>query len=221
MKIFEKQGYHLLCLGFLLLGVYLVARDDFLQGSFLGVSAKTWFWLSIFLPVIHQVYVVIFWRAELHYQRLTAWFGERAFTYWTVGFMVLILSRPILMIGLAITNRGTFPIPAWLGYALAFLCLLSSLYVGFSVLRYFGIERALGMDHFQPEIYREKPFVKEGIFKWSSNAMYLYGFLLLWVPGFLLLSKAGLLSALFSHLYIWVHFYFTEFPDMGHIYRAK
>jgi len=184
MRVLEKQGYHLLSLGLLLSGVYLFSQGDFLEGAFLGLSARTWLWLSILAPVIHQIYVVIFWRAELHYQLLTSWFGERAFFIWGLGFMVLFLAR-------------------------------------YSVLKYFGIDRALGRDHFQPRIYRDMPFVKKGIFQWSSNSMYLFGFLLLWVPGLLLLSKAGLLSALFSHMYIWVHYYFTELPDMKFIYNFE
>jgi hypothetical protein len=221
MKILEKQGYHLIFLIFLLIGVRLVAQKNILQGSFLGLGTRTWFWLSIFLPVIHQIYVVVFWRAELHYQQLTSWFGERAFSYWSLGFMSLLLSRPILSIGLAIANRGTLQIPAWFGYCMAILCFLPALYLGVSVVKYFGLDRAMGKDHFQPEIYRDIPLVKEGIFKWSSNAMYLFGFLILWVPGFLTLSKAGLLSTLFSHIYIWVHYYFTEYPDMQHIYQTS
>ena len=221
MRVLEKQGYHLLSLGLLLSGVYLISQGDFLEGAFLGLSARTWLWLSILAPVIHQVYVVIFWRAELHYQLLTSWFGERAFFIWGLGFMVLFLARPVFIFGLAIANRGTLPIPSWLGISLSVLCIPPVMYLGYSVLKYFGIDRALGRDHFQPRIYRDMPFVKKGIFQWSSNSMYLFGFLLLWVPGLLLLSKAGLLSALFSHLYIWVHYYFTEYPDMKFIYQFE
>ena len=60
--------------------------------------------------------------------------------------------------------------------------------------------------------------VKKGIFRYTSNGMYWFGFLLLWVPGFLFRSEGALLAALFNHLYIWVHFYFTEKPDMDLIY---
>lgn len=61
--------------------------------------------------------------------------------------------------------------------------------------------------------------VKRGIFKYSANAMYVFGFLILWVPGILLQSKAAVLLALFNHIYIWVHYYFTELPDMKMIYK--
>jgi hypothetical protein len=91
------------------------------------------------------------------------------------------------------------------------------LYLMYCVGRYFGFERAMGKDHFDPS-YSEKPFVREGIFHYSSNAMYRFGFLGLWIPGLLAASEPALVAALFSHLYIWVHFYCTELPDIRRIY---
>lgn len=221
MRILDKQQYHFLSLVILLLGVYNAAQGDFLEGSFLGLSTRSWLLFSILIPVAHQIYVLIFWRAELHYKTLSAWFGERAFSVFGIGFMILLIARPVFVFGLAIANRGTLPIPGWLGIFLSVLCIPPALYLGYSVIKYFGADRALGKDHFQPEIYRDQAFIKKGIFQWSSNSMYLFGFLLLWFPGLLLLSKAGLISALFSHLYIWVHYYFTEYPDMKFIYKIE
>jgi len=56
-------------------------------------------------------------------------------------------------------------------------------------------------------------------FKYSSNSMYVFGLLILYIPGLLLLSKAAILVALFNHIYIWIHFYFTELPDIKVIYK--
>lgn len=81
------------------------------------------------------------------------------------------------------------------------------------------MNRAFGLDHFKPEEFKNKSFVKKGIFKYTSNGMYIYGFLILYTPGLILLSKAALLAALFNHLYIWVHYYFTELPDIKLIYQ--
>jgi hypothetical protein len=220
MRILEKQQYHLVSLIILVSGVFFIARGDFLQGSFAGLSTKTWLKLSVLAPVVHQIYVVILWRAELYYQYLSTWFGKRAFGVWTAGFMILFLVRPIFIFGLAIANRGTLALPNFLGIVLSVLCILPAIYLIYSVLKYFGLKRALGMDHFQPQIYQSLPLVNQGIFRWTPNAMYLFGFLFLWIPGFLFLSKSGLLVALFSHLYIWVHYYFTEYPDMHYIYQS-
>ena len=62
---------------------------------------------------------------------------------------------------------------------------------------------------------------QEGIFRFSPNAMYVFGFVWLWLPGLFLQSIAALAVALFSHLYIWVHYACTERPDMRRIYGAE
>jgi hypothetical protein len=48
--------------------------------------------------------------------------------------------------------------------------------------------------------------------------MYIYGIMILYIPALLLFSKAALVVALFNHIYIWVHYYTTEIPDMKKIY---
>jgi hypothetical protein len=220
MKILEKQSCHLVFLVVLLLGVSAAARGEALVGSLWGIPTRTWLWLSILLPVIHQIYVVICWRAELYYQTLSKTFGDQAFFLWGAGFLVLFLARSVVIIGLAFANQGTQPFPVWLAWTLSAVFLALVIYLVYSVLRFFGIKRALGQDHFQPQMYQNLPMVQSGIFKWSSNPMYLFGFLALWIPGLLLFSRAALLAALFNHLYIWVHFYFTELPDIRYIYGA-
>ena len=67
---------------------------------------------------------------------------------------------------------------------------------------------------------RTLPFVRGGIFRFTSNGMYVFGFLLLWVPGLWWASAGALSAALFNHLYIWVHYFATERPDMARIYGA-
>ena len=217
-KILEKQGWHLLAAGLLAAGVWLVSQEIDLSGSVLGLSTKIWLFLAVFLPVIHQFNVVLLWRSELYFQWLSRKFGESAFSVWAVGFIILFLTRPITVLALGIADQGSLPIPPWLNLLLITACSLICLYMAYSFVRYFGVKRALGMDHFQPERYRELAFVRKGIFKWSSNAMYTYAFLGLWLIGLIFQSRAALLGALFNHLYIWAHYYFTELPDMHAIY---
>lgn len=221
MKIFEKQGYHLLSILVLTCGLWLAARGDVLEGAWWGLSTKTWLILSVLFPILHQIYVVVCWRGELYYSWLSKTMGEKAFMAWGLGFMILFLARPITIFALAIANRGTLPIPLWINIPLISICLAIVVYMAYSFVKYFSTERALGIDHFQPDIYRDVPFVREGIFRWSSNAMYTYAFLALWAIGLIFNSKAALLAALFNHIYIWAHFYFTEQPDMRYIYRER
>ncbi len=51
--------------------------------------------------------------------------------------------------------------------------------------------------------------------------MYVFGLLIFWIPGLLTASSPALLVALFSHIYIWVHYYSTEKPDMARIYGLQ
>ena len=189
-----------------------------LRGEFWGISTTTWFLITLLVPILHQIYVLVFWRLELHYNLVSKNLGEKAFGLYKAGFTVLILARPVSIICLAIANAWTFNIDPVLSYVLSAILLLPAIYLAYSIKMYFGIDRAFGIDHFEPEKMRDVPMVREGIFKYSDNAMYVFGFMALWVPGILFQSKAALLLALFNHIYIWVHFYFTELPDMKIIY---
>ena len=131
--------------------------------------------------------------------------------------MLLFLARPVSIILLAISNAGSIALSPALRVIASLLLFLPLPYLMHSVLKYFGVKRALGIDHFDPAA-RNLPMVTQGIFKYVGNAMYTVGFLALWIPGILWASKAALLSAAFSHLYIWVHYFTVEKPDMAVIY---
>jgi protein-S-isoprenylcysteine O-methyltransferase Ste14 len=131
-----------------------------------------------------------------------------------------LISRLILITFLAISNRNSFSANPILFWGLSILFWLVGLYVFYSILRYFTLRRAMGVDHFDPS-YRGAGLVRKGIFRYTSNAMYTFGLLFLWIPGLLFSSKAALAVALFSHVYVWVHYYCTEKPDMKRIYGAS
>jgi len=215
--MFEKQGWHFLFLVVLLVGVAILARGDVLTGQLWGISTQTWLWIAIAVPVIHQIFVWLFWRLELYYGLITRWFGKSGFAIYKVGFTILFAARPISILLLGISNYGTVACPPVLMYGAAVLALIPGAYTMYSVAHYFGMDRAYGIDHFDPS-YRDKPFVKQGMYKYTDNAMYKFGFLILWAIALVTLSKAALLAAVFNHLYIWVHVYFTELPDIQHIY---
>ncbi len=218
--MFERQGRHALWLAVLLAAVWASTRlDGVLAGSFAGVSTGAWLAASVAAAVVHQVYVVVAWRLELHRGSLSRVLGKAAFPLYAAGFTVLILARPLLIVPLAIANRGTLPLAAPLLWTLAGILAIPALYAAYSVARYFGFRRAFGADHFDPRVAALPP-VREGIYRWTSNAMYAYVFLLLWIPALLWASKAAALAAAFQHAYIWVHAVCTEFPDLRHIHGA-
>jgi len=221
MTVLQHQFWHLLSLLTLLVGILLLVNkdDSLLLGELGGVSSATWMILAILSPIVHQFYVLVCWRLELHYKCITKAFGANGFKLYKIGFAILILSRLVTIIMLAISNRSTLSIDPVLAYLIAGILLIPSVYLFYSVQKYFGMDRAFGIDHFQPEELKNTPFVKQGMFKYSSNAMYVFGFMILWIPGFLLMSEAAILVAAFNHIYIWVHYYFTELPDMQIIYK--
>jgi hypothetical protein len=217
-KIFEGQLLHLIGLLVLLGGIYALSRaNGFYKGSLWGISTGTWFVLLIADTVVHQVYVWFCWRLELYGRRFTRWFGRQAFVVYAIGFAILIILRPLLIIGLSWSNRQTLSLPSLVTIPLAVILAVPALYLLYSVKQYFGFLRAFGLDHFDP-VYRNRPMVKGGIFRFTDNGMYFFGLLGLWIPGLFFSSVAGIIAALFSHLYIWVHFYCTEKPDMEYIY---
>ena len=217
VKIFEKQLWHLISLIILSYGVYAFANNSSMDGQFWGISSKMWLFYSVGIAILHQVYVLIVWRLELYYSLISQIFGKSGFTIYAIGFSIMFILRLLFIIALAISSKNSIYIDPFISFTLVILMLLIVIYLMYSVLRYFGFKRAYGIDHFDGS-FREKSFVKEGIFRFSNNAMYKFGLLVLWIPGLLLSSKIALIAALFQHVYIWIHYYCTELPDIKHIY---
>jgi hypothetical protein len=216
--IFEKQLLHYFLLAVLLTGVYIASRiEGFLSGSFLSISTPVWLYSAIAIAVVHQVYVWFCWRMQLHFSLITNKYGHKGFIYYSIGFMVLFVLRFVVVVMLAISNMNTMNAGQLLVNIPATIIAIPVVYLLYSVIRYFTIERALGIDHFDLS-YGKKPFVKKGIFKYTDNGMYFFGLLVFWIPGLLCSSQAALLMALFNHIYVWVHYYTTEKPDFKIIY---
>jgi hypothetical protein len=219
-SIFEGQWLHALGLIVLLSGCVWAAQwPQVQQGELWGLRAIDWYWIAILTAVAHQVYVWLSWRIELCRQGLTALLGSAAFPAFAFGFAALGIARVVLMFLLGYANQASLALaPLAMGVA-AVVALVPALYLFYSVARYFTFPRAFGADHFDPA-YRTMPFERRGIFHFTSNGMYVFGFLLLWVPGLWWGSAGALAAALFNHLYIWVHYYATERPDMTRIYGS-
>lgn len=218
-EIFKYQIWHLIALVVLLylFGLFYYSAPANSSGKFLNLTTPTWFWISIAVAIIHQIYVTLIWRLELYEDFFTKSFGEfKTFRVYAVGFLLLICCRLLFIIALAKSNRDTIIIYSSYTNLLTIIISPIVIYLLYSLFRYFTVERALGIDHFVKN-YNE-PFVKKGFFKFSNNAMYTYGILLFYLPGLLMRSKAALLAALFYHIYIWVHYFCTERPDLKKIY---
>ena len=216
--LLERQHIHLGILAVLLAGISIVVKTGkLMDGQILGIDTVTWFVLAIAIAVLHQVYVLFCWRVQLHYSLITRLFGWNGFTYYSTGFFILAILRIIFVILLAVSSRNTLPVDQFILNIMALAVTLPAVYLFYSIGRFFPYNRAVGIDHFDMS-YRNKPFVKKGIFKYFKNPMYIFGIAILLIPGLLYSSGAALLVALFSQVYIWVHYYTTERPDMKRIY---
>ncbi|MBN1365802.1 MAG: hypothetical protein JW976_13415 [Syntrophaceae bacterium] len=216
--IFEKQWIHAGALAVLIILVVLAQNLDGMNaGMFLGTNTPQWFWLAIFLPIIHQVFVWFCWRIQLHGHLLYKAFGKLSYPVYALFFFTLGTLRVLSVFALAISNRDTLILNITILKIFAVIITIPALYLLYSVMRYFSFKRAAGIDHFD-ERYRSRPLVRKGIFRFTRNGMYAFGFLFLWIPALWYASMAALFAALFNHLYIWVHYFTTELPDMKQIY---
>ena len=184
--------------------------------TWLGEPFPIEYWSAIAFPVVHQVYVWLTWRLELRSSAISETIGFRGYL---VCFFLLFSGRFISLIALAWMDHGSLKLPILPQVIITMILALLGIYAMYSVKRYFGIARAAGADHFDPH-YRDMPLVKEGIFRFTSNGMYLYAFLMFWAIALGFNSTAALTVAAFSHAYIWVHFYATEKPDMEFLYSS-
>ena len=172
------------------------------------------FWSAIAIPVAHQVFVWMAWRLELQSAAVSNTIGFRGYV---AIFSLLFSGRFVSLIALAWLDRGSLMLPVLLQAILTTLFGLVGFYAMYSIKLYFGFTRAAGADHFDSR-YRNIPLVREGIFRFTKNGMYLYSFLLFWAIAIGFNSTAAMTVTAFTHAYIWVHFYSTEKPDMDFIY---
>ncbi len=180
----------------------------------LGHPVPLLFWAAVAVPIVHQVFVWLAWRSELRHASVSRTIGFRGYL---ILFFLLFGARFVTLALLAFADRGTLPIDPEVRLVLTLALLVPGGYAIYSVQRYFGMARAAGADHFDPQ-YRSMPLVKQGIFRFTNNGMYLYAFALFWAIALGFASFSGLVVAAFSHAYIWVHFYATERPDMRYLY---
>lgn len=214
---FKGQGLHLIMAVLLAIVAWVFAAPALGDGQFLGMADLNWFWLGIGLSILHQFVVWLVFRGQLGWGIVTRWFGKRDLLIWGLVFFPFLASRPLMVLGLALADQGSMVLPRALQLVLGIGLLFPSAYAMQSVLRYFGIPRALGGDHFRLN-YRNMPLVIQGAYKWTSHAMYTLVFLALWAFAFLAGSLAALSLAAFEHAYVWVHYFCTEQPDMDLMY---
>ena len=210
---FKNQIWHI---GGLILLFYIGCQIvDFENNSnvFLGISVKNWFLFSMMTPLIHQSYVWLCWRSELCWKIISRTIG---FKVYVIIFFILAILR-LSSIGLCFADYGSWFTPGWMAWIVAILFFVPFVYTIYSIKKYFGFLRATGKDHFDPS-YKNIPFEKRGIFKWSSNAMYTFALAVFFGFAISAGSKAMFVFAAYSYIGTWLHYFCTEKEDFKVIY---
>ena len=121
------------------------------------------FYPFIYYTIIHQFYVLVCWRSELYYKSISKLFGENGFKLYKIGFAILILSRLITILLLAMSNAKTMEVNNTFSYVLSGVLIIPAIYLFYSLKKYFGMDKAFGIDHFYPEKFKDAPLVNQGI----------------------------------------------------------
>ena len=210
---FKHQIWHL---GGTVILFYIGTKFSGLQNNtntFINLNAFGWFIIAMTIPLIHQAYVWICWRSELCWKSISSTIGFKGYV---IIFFVLIISR-LSAIVLCFVDYGSLYVPGWFAWSLAVIIFIPGIYTMYSVKKYFGFLRAAGADHFDPK-YRDMPFERRGIFKWSPNAMYVFA---IGIPFSLAVaagSRSMLIVAIYTYISIWLHYFCTEKEDFKVIY---
>ncbi|PRP90706.1 hypothetical protein ENSA5_62520 [Enhygromyxa salina] len=217
---FRRQAHALVSLVLLVVVCWILAEPSFGDGEGVLFSTRTWFIIALAVPVAHQVVVWLAWRGQLGWGILTRLFGDRDLTVWKAVFAPLILARPISAVLLGLSDAGSLGLSLSASVAIGLALLIPGLYAVYSAHAQLSSDRIVGGDHFQLR-YRRMPMVQTGVYARIPNAMYALGFLLLWAIAVFAGSRAALALALFQHVYIWVHYFCTEVPDMELMYGDR
>ena len=213
---FKNQIWHI---GGLIVLFYIGLQIvDFENSSnvFLGISSKNWFLFAMTTPLLHQVYVWVCWRSELCWKKISNTIG---FKVYVIIFFILGVLR-LSSIGLCFADYGTWFTPGGVAWMISILIFTLFIYTIYSVKKYFGFMRAAGIDHFDTS-YKDIPFEKRGIFKWSSNAMYTFAIAIFFGFAISAGSKAMFVFAAYTYIGIWLHYFCTEKEDFKVIYKNK
>lgn len=216
--LYKRQALHISLLLLMVTAILVSLPGHLPGGEWMGLKDHQLLVLMAVIVPVHQVIVALVFRLQLMYGLFTRLFGGKDLFAWGAIFLPLLILRFLTVAGLGLSTPGSLDrlLPGTLktpGIVLGILVLIPAGYTIYSVFRYFGLARALGADHFR-EKYRRMPLENRGMFRYSSNAMYVYAFLIMWAFALFTWSWPALIAALYQHAAIWIHWYCTEAPDM-------
>jgi hypothetical protein len=216
-----RQPLHLILLAILAGGVWVALRIPGARVSrSVAIPVEAAATASVIVGVVHQLWVLLFWRLELGSSAVSRRLSGSGFVVFAAGFVFLFASRFASLFVVAPLNSETIAVPFL--YRLIPVGTLAAL--GFwglhSVFRHFGMRRALGLDHFDPSI-RRGGLVRGGAYRLTRNVMSVLVIPLFFLPGLLWASVASTILGAFHYLAVWAHYYCTELPDMEVMYGPR
>ena len=218
---FKGQIFHLISFAVLIgLCSILIPWGYMAAQTFWGINGALLCIISIVIAPLHQFYVWFAWRSELCFKRISPLCGGKGFRVYTVGFGILIIARALSIVSVGIADCQTLPLHWIIRWVIVTIMGLSILYTFYSIYKYFGYDRATGADHFFPE-YRNKPFVRKGMFRFTSNSMYTFGILIFPLIGLICGSGPAIIIGTYQYAGVWIHYFSTEKPDIKVIYADK
>ena len=194
------------------IGVQLVDLESN-TNTFIGINPLGWFMIAMSIPLIHQGYVWICWRSELCWKTISKTIGFKGYV---ILFFILIISR-FSAIVLCFVDYGSFYTPGWFSWILSIILFIPGTYTMYSVKKYFGFLRAAGADHFDSK-YKNTPFERRGVFKWTPNAMYVFAIGIPFAFATATGSQSMFIVAIYTYISIWLHYFCTEKEDFKVIY---
>ena len=217
LKFFFKN--QILHLGGTIILFYIAVQFVDLKNNtntFMGISSLSWFMIAMSIPLIHQAYVWICWRSELCWKVISNTIGFKGYI---ILFFILIASR-LSSIVLCFVDYGSLYGPGWFAWILGIIIFVPGAYTMYSVKKYFGFLRAAGADHFDIK-YKDIPFEKRGVFKWTPNAMYVFAIGIPFAFAIATGSKSMLIVSIYTYISIWLHYFCTEKEDFKVIYGSN
>jgi len=213
LYFYKNQIWHFAIL-FAALYYFYINKIDHSGLVILGFNAYQWLVINIWIHIIHVGYVWICWRSELLWKSVSKSIGFENYFY---GFIFLISLRFFTLV-IPFIDYASLYTPNALSFIVSIIMFVPIIYTLYSVKKYFGFKRAVGIDHFDKK-YRNIPFEKRGMFKWVSNSMYTFGLLLPLAVAVLTGSKIMFLVGIFTYVGGWLHYFATEKPDIKYIYN--
>ncbi len=213
-RLIRYQDWHLVLLA-LLVSLALTATNrmpHLFAGETLGLSAAAWLWMGVAAAILHQVYITVVWRVQQETRWLTNNLPRLGYAAYLADFTILLAARLAGALLTSIANRGYMDLSGTIRIAapvIIVVVLLAYIFPG-PASGYF--KQLAGTGHFNAATKSASP-PEQGREKYGDAGMYILLPLAFYIPGLFYASPAGLLLALFNHLYILIHYFCTVHPD--------